>query len=265
MKDCGYDISNEHAADLASKRIFITPFDSKKKYATVAYRREDGSVRVVVKGAPDFVSKICTRIERSHGNVEPCSEEEIARIMGDEVISKFASKCYRTILAAYKDFSAEDWELFVANNDVNSDIDAIKFEARQQTENNLIISAIFGIEDPLRECIPETIRQLKRAGVRTRICTGDNVETARSICEKAGIIVDPKDETDPEIIEKLRDPLFLENRKKYECMLGEDFRKEFGRKNEEKDIWEANNRTFHWRNMIIPHLKCLARSSPTDK
>jgi len=96
------------------------------------------------------------------------------------------------------------------------------------------------------------------------MCTGDNVETARSICEKAGIIVDAKDETDPKIIEKLRDPMFVENRKKYECMTGEEFRKEFGRKNE-SGLWEANPRAFHWKTMIIPHLKCLARSSPVDK
>lgn len=103
--------------------------------------------------------------------------------------------------------------------------DVIKKAAREATENNLIMSCIFGIEDPLRNNIPETIRRLAKAGVRTRMCTGDNVETAKSICMKAGIIVDPKDETDPEIIKKMKDELFMENKRKYECMTGEEFRK----------------------------------------
>lgn len=261
---CGYDMSNQHKDELEKTQIFITPFDSKKKFSTVAYRRADGSVRVVVKGAPDFVSKRCTKLEKSHGNIKDVSESEVAAIMGPEVISKFASKCYRTILAAYKDFTAEDWASYVENNDVESKDEAEYTRAREGLECGLTISAIFGIEDPLRDNIKDTIARLRSAGVRTRMCTGDNVETARSICEKAGIIVDAKDETDPDIIEKLKDPMFVENRKKYECMTGEEFRKEFGRKTED-DLWEANPRAFHWKTMIIPHLKCLARSSPTDK
>lgn len=96
------------------------------------------------------------------------------------------------------------------------------------------------------------------------MCTGDNIETARSICNKAGIIVDAKDET-KEVQEAMEDPLFAENRAKYTCMTGDAFRKEFGTYNEEKEIWEANKRVFHWKTCVIPHLKCLARSSPMDK
>jgi magnesium-transporting ATPase (P-type) len=262
---CGFDMSNEHKDSLKRSCEFITPFDSKKKFSTVCYKRADGSYRVVVKGAPDVLSLKCTRIERSHGNFEDLSESQVADIMGPDVISKFAAKCYRTILTAYKDFTAEEWALYSESHNVNSKDDVEKISAREGVECNLTISSIFGIEDPLRDNIKDTISKLRKSGVRTRMCTGDNVETARSICEKAGIIVDAKDETDPEIIEKLKDPMFVENRRKYECMTGEDFRKEFGRKNEELDIWEANPRAFHWKTMIIPHLKCLARSSPTDK
>lgn len=79
---CGYDMSNQHKDELVKNRIFETPFDSKKKFSTVAYRRADGTVRVVVKGAPDFVSKRCTKLEKSHGNIVNVSESEVEAIMG---------------------------------------------------------------------------------------------------------------------------------------------------------------------------------------
>jgi Ca2+ transporting ATPase len=67
------------------------------------------------------------------------------------------------------------------------------------------------------------------------------------------------------MIKKMQDPLFAENRKKYECMTGVEFRKQFGEKNEELGTWHAAPKSFHWKTQIIQHLKCLARSSPTDK
>lgn len=91
----------------------------------------------------------------------------------------------------------------------------------------MTISCIFGIEDPLRDGIPKTIQKLGAAGVRVRMCTGDNVQTARSISEKAGIIVDIKDDI---WAPKDVDLLFENDRKKYQCMLGQEFREEFGKK-----------------------------------
>lgn len=101
---------------------------------------------------------------------------------------------YRTILCAYKDMEEDEWRSFVETHDINSSDDELKKAARAATEENLVISCIFGIEDPLRDGIPDTIRNLARAGVTVRMCTGDNPETARSICLKAGILNDPKDD-----------------------------------------------------------------------
>lgn len=167
--------------------------------------------------------------------------------MGDEVISKFARQAYRTILAAYKDYTEEEWEAFVEMHPVNDDNEEKKIRAREATEEGLVISAIFGIEDPLRDNIPQTIAKLKGAGVRTRMCTGDNVETAKSICEKAGIIVKLDDDPDARITAHERaDPLFKQLREQYQCMTGEEFRKKFGTYDEEKEIWKARNNKFAW-------------------
>ncbi|KAF6779809.1 hypothetical protein AHF37_01947 [Paragonimus kellicotti] len=48
--------------------------------------------------------------------------------------------------------------------------------------------AIVGIEDPVRPEVPASIRQCQRAGITVRMVTGDNVNTARSIATKCGIL-----------------------------------------------------------------------------
>ena len=45
-----------------------------------------------------------------------------------------------------------------------------------------------GIKDPLKESIPESVNQCKRAGITVRMVTGDNIETAVAIAKDANII-----------------------------------------------------------------------------
>lgn len=47
---------------------------------------------------------------------------------------------------------------------------------------------IFGLKDPLRNGIRDAIITCKEAGVTVRMCTGDNLDTAKSIALDAGIL-----------------------------------------------------------------------------
>lgn len=47
---------------------------------------------------------------------------------------------------------------------------------------------IVGIEDPVRPEVPAAIRRCQGAGITVRMVTGDNVNTARSIALKCGIL-----------------------------------------------------------------------------
>ena len=49
-------------------------------------------------------------------------------------------------------------------------------------------AGILGIEDPVRSEVPEAIRKCQRAGITVRMVTGDNINTARSISMKCGIV-----------------------------------------------------------------------------
>merc|ERR1711988_54388 len=96
--------------------------------------------------------------------------------------------------------------------------------------------AVVGIEDPVRPEVPDAIKKCQRAGITVRMVTGDNINTARAIATKCGIIK-PGDNF-----------LVLEG-------------KEFNRL-----IRDANDNVSQQKlDQIWPKLRVLARSQPVDK
>jgi len=51
---------------------------------------------------------------------------------------------------------------------------------------------IFGLQDPLRDDIVDSIAKCKKSGIKVIMCTGDNIDTAIAISKEAGII-DPNE------------------------------------------------------------------------
>jgi len=101
-------------------------------------------------------------------------------------------------------------------------------DLKDAPDDHLVLLAIVGIQDPLRAEVPDAIAKCKKAGIVVRMVTGDNKITARRIARDCGIY----DEKEGHVI-----------------LEGEVFRK---MSNEELDP-------------ILPKLRVLARSSPTDK
>nr|WP_321349564.1 calcium-translocating P-type ATPase, PMCA-type [uncultured Methanoregula sp.] len=59
-----------------------------------------------------------------------------------------------------------------------------------ESEQNLTWDGFVGIRDPLRDHIAESVATCHSAGIRVRMVTGDNPETARAIAREAGILTD---------------------------------------------------------------------------
>ena len=55
-------------------------------------------------------------------------------------------------------------------------------------ETNLTLIAIAGIKDPLRSEIPHAIQTCYRAGIKVRMVTGDNLNTAVAIAKDCKIL-----------------------------------------------------------------------------
>ena len=59
----------------------------------------------------------------------------------------------------------------------------------------LVFAGLVGMEDPPREGVVDSVRQLRRGGVKVMMVTGDSKETALAIAERCGIIGDEDEGT----------------------------------------------------------------------
>ncbi|XP_048067381.1 plasma membrane calcium-transporting ATPase 3a isoform X4 [Megalobrama amblycephala] len=198
----------------------VYTFNSVRKSMSTVIQMPDGSFRLYSKGASEILLKKCSFILGRDSDVrafKPRDKDDMVK----KVIEPMACEGLRTICIAYREFPADpmpDWE---------NETDIV---------SNLTCITVVGIEDPVRPEVPDAIKKCQRAGITVRMVTGDNINTARAIAAKCGII-SPGDD-------------FL-------CMEGKDFNRRI--RNEKGEIEQERI------DKIWPKLRVLARSSPTDK
>ena len=102
------------------------------------------------------------------------------------VIEPMAKDGLRTISIAYRDFVPGKAEINQFHFDAGSG--PPDWDDEQKIVSNLTAICLVGIEDPVRPEVPEAIRKCQKAGITVRMVTGDNINTARAIAAKCGII-----------------------------------------------------------------------------
>uniref|UniRef100_A0A8C7PJP5 Calcium-transporting ATPase n=1 Tax=Oncorhynchus mykiss TaxID=8022 RepID=A0A8C7PJP5_ONCMY len=198
----------------------VYTFNSVRKSMSTVVQLPDGSFRLYSKGASEILLKKCSSIMAGGGDprgFRPRDRDEMVK----KVIEPMACDGLRTICVAYKDLPASpepDWE-----NEAG-------------IVSDLICITVVGIEDPVRPEVPDAIKKCQRAGITVRMVTGDNINTARAIAAKCGII-QPGDD-------------FL-------CIDGKEFNRRI--RNEKGEVEQERI------DKVWPKLRVLARSSPTDK
>ncbi|KAH7312331.1 hypothetical protein B0I35DRAFT_480794 [Stachybotrys elegans] len=199
----------------------IIPFDSGRKCMGIVVRLPQGRARLYIKGASEIILSKCTQIIRN-----PAENDATAPITDDNIdfitrlIESYANRSLRTIGIGYKDF--ESWPPKNARK-VEANSNEVMFE---DLFHDIAFLSMVGIQDPLREGVPEAVKLCQHAGVVVRMVTGDNKITAQAIARECGIL-------QPDSI----------------VMEGPEFRNLSKLQQEE----------------IIPKLHVLARSSPEDK
>jgi Ca2+ transporting ATPase len=200
----------------------IHTFSSARKRMSTLVPNEKGGFRLYCKGAAEIVLELCTSMLNGEGEPMPFSQQDRDNAR-NKVIKYFAEDGLRCIALAIRDFDKKP-EL------VNDWLDL---------EKNLSLVLLVGIEDPVRDEVPHAIELCRKAGIMVRMVTGDNIETARSIARKCGILP-PTGQAH-----------------QYEVMEGPTFRQMCVEANGDVKQDEIDK--------VWPHLRVLARSSPTDK
>ncbi|XP_047202374.1 plasma membrane calcium-transporting ATPase 2 isoform X4 [Girardinichthys multiradiatus] len=198
----------------------VYTFNSVRKSMSTVIKLPDGSFRMYSKGASEIVLKKCSHILNEIGEprvFRPRDKDEMVK----KVIEPMACDGLRTICVAYRDFPNDPEPNWDDENNILSDLTAI---------------SIVGIEDPVRPEVPDAIQKCQRAGITVRMVTGDNINTARAIAIKCGIIHPGED--------------FL-------CIDGKEFNRRI--RNEKGEVEQERI------DKVWPKLRVLARSSPTDK
>ncbi|CAL8077870.1 unnamed protein product [Orchesella dallaii] len=208
----------------------VYTFNSVRKSMSTVIPRPGGGFRLFTKGASEMIMQKCGYMFGKDGKLERFTKEMQNRLVS-EVIEPMACDGLRTISVAYKDFVPHKTE----ENEVQVDCEP-NWDDEENIVKELTCLCVVGIEDPVRPEVPEAIKKCQRAGITVRMVTGDNINTARSIAHKCGI-VKPGD-----------DFLILEG-------------KEFNQR-----IRDANGNVQQYLiDKLWPRLRVLARSSPQDK
>ncbi|KAJ7052601.1 Ca-transporting ATPase [Mycena amicta] len=208
--------------------IQMIPFSSERKAMGVVVKTPKAKFRLYLKGASEILSKKCVSHVVVHQSGSPSQspgdEIETAPIdeLADDNITRttifYANQMLRTIALCYRDL--DSWP---PGDDSQIGQHELSYE---DLARDLTLIGIVGIEDPLRPGVVEAVKKCQMAGVTVKMCTGDNVLTARSIATQCGIF------TPGGVI--MEGPVF-------------------------RDLTPTEKME------IVPRLQVLARSSPEDK
>eukprot|EP01135_Chromosphaera_perkinsii_P010896 Nk52_evm23s2273 gene=Nk52_evmTU23s2273 len=164
------------------KVLAILPFDSTRKRMSVLVEDDAGNVTLFCKGADNAMLDVL------HGGQERIIENTKEHLHG------FSVSGLRTLVIGKADISREflaKWmpEYHAASSLLDNREEALE-SLTVQMESRITLLGATGIEDKLQEGVPESIRSLRRAGIKVWVLTGDKQETAVNIARDCKLFYD---------------------------------------------------------------------------
>ncbi|KAK6907178.1 hypothetical protein I203_101168 [Kwoniella mangroviensis CBS 8507] len=180
------------------KRVLTFEFTRDRKSMSVLAQSTSGT-SLLVKGAPESVIERCSKVILPAGVSELTSE---LRTKLAEKQLEYGHKGLRTLALAYVDESDND----VSHYKTNSAEDYVKFE------RDMTFVGLVGMLDPPRPEVRDAIAKCRTAGIRTIVITGDNKNTAETICREIGVFGKDEDLTGKSYTGKELDALSQEEK-----------------------------------------------------
>ena len=152
----------------------VLGFSSERKRMSIIVKYQN-EIILYTKGADSEISKRLSQKSLKNENYN---------IISNGLID-FSKKGLRTLMVAYRKINNEDyisWVNKLYEDEFNIEEKKILINKLYDIiENNLTLIGGTVVEDKLQEKVPETIKELKAAGIKIWILTGDKLESARNI------------------------------------------------------------------------------------
>ncbi|VAI56228.1 unnamed protein product [Triticum turgidum subsp. durum] len=158
--------------------IHVSPFNSEKKRGGVAVIGRDSDVHVHWKGAAEIVLALCTNWLYVDGSTHEMTSDKANHFR--KYIEDMAEQSLRCVAFAYRNLDPKD---------IPSEEQRINWEL---PDNDLTLIGIVGMKDPCRPGVRDAVELCTNSGVKVRMVTGDNLQTARAIALECGILTDPQ-------------------------------------------------------------------------
>jgi Ca2+-transporting ATPase len=150
-------------------------FSAERKYmGTLGVSAVTGDLILYVKGAPEIVMDQCVTALTEDG-LKPLAD---LRAEIEEQLLAYQRRGMRTLAFAYKPIMSED--------DLNI----------ENLVTDMVWLGYVAIADPIRPEVPSAVQASRDAGIKVKIVTGDNAETAKEIARQIGLW-DPDDDDKP--------------------------------------------------------------------
>ncbi|KAG0655550.1 hypothetical protein C6P46_000838 [Rhodotorula mucilaginosa] len=189
-------------SDIESRfsRLLTFEFSRDRKSMSVLVREQAASTAALfVKGAPETVLERCESIQVD-GNRQRLTDDLRAEI--SETVLTYGSRGLRTLALAY----VEDVDPEADHYHTESSAEYVRFEQK------MVFAGLVGMLDPPRPEVRGAIAKCKTAGVRVVVITGDNKNTAETICRQIGVFGEDEDLTGKSFTGKEFDQLSQEDK-----------------------------------------------------
>ncbi|KAK4552992.1 hypothetical protein LTR86_009916 [Recurvomyces mirabilis] len=143
---------------------------------SMSVRVNDGnSEKLLVKGAPESILARCTHCLVGSDGKRQQLNSKLASILQNEV-TDYGNRGLRVMALASLD-----------NVDSRRASKAKTTQEYEQLEQGMTLLGLVGMLDPPRPEVAESIRKCRSAGIRVVVITGDNQNTAETICRQIGV------------------------------------------------------------------------------
>ena len=159
----------------------VLGFSSKRKRMSIIVKNEKG-IRIYIKVAYCEITKRLSKKSLKNENLQVISKG----------LMEFSKRGLRTLMVAFRKINEGDYKSWLKQLHK----DELNMKKKQKLiyrlydiiEKNLILLGGTAVEDKLQDNVPETIKEIRSAGIKMWVLTGDKLDTAENIGHSCNLI-----------------------------------------------------------------------------